>query len=834
LEVTLFEAPSSTSPPSPAPPPRAGDPSNSPLGRFLLHPNEVLHRVVHELLATATEVLHRTWPAVAVAVVLAVGGIVARRHWHARRLADGARYVGILAPPTVDAAGAQALWANLHGLIRPSWRVRLNGQPHLTFELTWTSHQLEFGLWVPGTIPPALVERVVMAAWPGAQAQTSPPTPALPLDAWAAGGELRLARPEWYPLRTDHPSDPLRAVLGAVGDLREGEATCVQVLARPAGARRLARCHAAARALRAGRSPSRAGRLLDLLTPGPASNSRRYSEDPTVAPDVRAILAKAAGQGWEVVVRYGVSTLTSGPATRKLLRGRAHALASAYAALDGRNRLGRHRLCRPAAALATRRLRRGDLLSIAELAALAHLPFDTVPGLARATAKTVAPVPWLRSFGKVLGDADAGPPRPVAISPADARHHVHIVGSTGSGKSTLIVNMVLDDIEQGRGVVVVDPSGDLVNDLLDRLPEQVGERLVLLDPAEDDAPPILNMLDGPDPDLAVDHVVGIFSRIFASHWGPRTDDLLRACCLTLLRQPAGDATLAQIPKLLSDLDYRRPYVTAVRGDPGLEGFWDWYDQLSGWARAQVVGPLLNKLRAFFLRPFANKVVAGGASSFSLDQILNGGVLLARVPKGLLGEDTSRLLGSFVLAKVWQAAMHRARIGEPARHDVCAYADEAHNFLNLPVRFDEALAEARKYRLSLCLAHQFLGQLPRELREAISANCRNKLVFAVSPEDARALESHVAPELSAHDLANLGAWQAAARLVASGAEQPACTLRTRPAPPAIPGRAPALRHQARARAGRTQQERHAHDTRHQVGTDEASARQHPGSAANTGL
>jgi Type IV secretion-system coupling protein DNA-binding domain len=779
-------------------------------------------------------VLQHAWPELLLLAVALVAGTVAWRSWQGRRLTDGARSVTILAPPTVDPAGVQALWANLHGLIRPSWRARLAGQPYLAFELVWTPRQVDIRMWVPGTVPPELVERAIAAAWPGAQTRTEAPEPPLPLTGSAAGGELRLVQPEWFPLNLDQQADPLRAVFGSVGGLREGESACVQVLARPVGARRLARARHAARALRSGQSTTRRGRLLDLLRPG--SSGRRPSDDPTIAPDVRLILAKAAGQGWEAAVRYGVSSPVQGPATRRQLRGRAHALAAAYAGLDGRNRLERHRLRQPARALAARRLRRADLVSVAELAMLAHLPADAaVPGLARAAARSVAPAPWLCSVGKVLGDANAGPPRPVAITAADARHHLHVVGATGVGKSTLIVNMVLDDVAQRHGVVVVDPSGDLVNDLLDRLPAEVGERLVLLDPSEDQAPPILNMLDGPDPDLAVDHVVGIFSRIYGSYWGPRTDDILRACCLTLLRQPQGEVTLADVPRLLGDAEFRGPYVQAVASDAGLEGFWSWYEQLTGWARAQAVGPVLNKLRAFFLRPFVNRVVAGGASSFDLDRLLdNGGVLLARVPKGLLGEETSRLLGSFVLSKVWQSATHRAKVGERARRDTCAYADEAHNFLNLPIRFDEALAEARKYRLSLCLAHQYLGQLPRELREAISANARNKLIFAVSPEDASALERHVAPELTAHDLANLGAFQAAGRLVAGGAEQPACTLRTRPAPAVVPGRASALRIQARQRFGRTDQQRHRQGVRQQVGADEAAARQHPGSAADTGL
>jgi hypothetical protein len=807
---------------------------DSPLGRFLLHPTQTLHDLAHQLLATATSIAHQVWPSVLALSLLTLGGLVARRRWQARRLTNGARYVAILAPPTVDPAGAHALWTNLHGLIRPAWRARWSGQPHLAFELTQTSQRVELGIWVPGTIPPGLVERAVAAAWPGAQTATRPPEPPLPLDGRAAGGTLRLAQPEWFPLAIDHHADPLRAVLGAVGDLMEGEAACVQVLARPVGARRLARARAAARALRTGRATTRTGRLLDLLTPGPATNRQRLTDDPTIASDLRAILAKSAGQGWEAVIRYGASSPTQGPATRRRLQGRAHALASAFALYDSRNRLERRRLQHPLRVLASRMLRRGDLLSTAELAALAHLPTDAaIPGLTRAAARTVAPVPWLRSIGKVLGDADGGPGRAVALTPEDARYHLHLLGSTGVGKSTLITNMVLDDVAAGRGTVVVDPNGDLVADLLDRLPTEAGQRLVLLDAQDGDAPPILNMLDGPDPDLAVDHVVGIFSRIFTAHWGPRTDDILRAACLTLLRSPTGQATLAHVPRLLADAQFRRPYLAAVRDDPvGLGGFWSWYEQLSGWGRAQAVGPVLNKLRAFFLRPFVHRVAAGGASSFDLNDILDGGVLLARVPKGLLGEETSRLLGSFVLSKVWQAATHRARIDQAARRDTCCYADEAHNFLSLPIRFDEALAEARKYRLSLCLAHQYLGQLPKELREAISANARNKIVFAVSPQDARDLERHFAPELSAHDLANLGAYQAAARLVAGGAEQPACTLRTRPAPPPVPGRADTLRQQARQHFGRTDQQRHQQTIR--IGADESAARQHPGSAANTGL
>jgi len=209
-------------------------------------------------------------------------------------------------------------------------------------------------------------------------------------------------------------------------------------------------------------------------------------------PEARAALAKLAGPCWEVQLRYGVAG-PNRPERQGRLRARAHAISAAFAVHSGRNRLGRHRLHHPARTLAARPLGRGDLLTTAELASLAHLPADpAVPGLARAGARPVPPPPGLPPSGKLLGDSELGTPRPVRLTPTDACQHLHLLGATGSGKSTLITNLALQDIQAGRGVVVVDPKGDLVTDLLDRLPQAALGRLVLLDPEERAAPPALN------------------------------------------------------------------------------------------------------------------------------------------------------------------------------------------------------------------------------------------------------------------------------------------------------------------------------------------------------
>ena len=794
--------------PSPQPVPAPTEP----LGHYLVHPGATTAQLLHHLAHVGAHVAVTFGP---VAVGVALAGLVVVtvcRRVQAARMGDGARLVRVLTPPDVDPQGAATLWTNLVALLRPAWRRFLGGQPHLGFELTASDGGLTIAIWVPGQIPPGLVERAVEAAWPGARTETIPATRPLIGDGVATGGTLTLALPEHYPLRTEHKVDPLRPLVGALAGLDEHESAAVQILARPVTGRRLGRIHKAAAARRAGRPASRTARLVDLATPGPVAHPA--ANDPSRAADVADILDKAAQPCWAITIRYAVATIATDPQAAARLRGRAHAVASAFALYSGRNRLDRRRLRHPAQILAARRLGRGNLVSVGELAALAHLPVDpAVPGLARAGANAVAPPPAvahsLSPVGpvlrldspKVLGDAQAGGRRPVALAVADARYHLHVMGATGSGKSTLLTNLVLGDIEAGRGVVVIDPKGDLITDLCDRLPETAAARAVLIDPEDPDAAPVLNVLSGPDPDLVVDNLVGIFRSIFAAFWGPRTDDILRSACLTLLRHAAATGTttsLADVPRLLADDDFRAPRIATVADDTvGLGGFWDSYEAMSEASRAQVIGPVMNKLRAFLLRDFVRQVVGRPDSSFDMGQVIDGGICLVRVPKGILGEETSRLLGSFVVAKVWQTATHRARLGQAARIDSSLVVDECQNFLNLPRSFDEMLAEARGYRLSMVLAHQHLGQLPRELREAVSANARTKVWFSMSPEDAHTLGRHVAPEVSEHDLAHLGVYTAAARLVVDGEETPAFTLRTRPAPAAIAGRAEAVRAANRA-------------------------------------
>lgn len=806
--------------------------ATSPVVDLVTDPGGVVEAVVSTLARWA--LVHGPVVAPAVLALTVVFGVIRHglRGRALRRRSVNARLITVLIPPEVDPAGGQVLWHNLVGLLRPRIQRFLHGQPHLTFEYAFGHEGTHIRIWVPGSVPPGMVERAVESAWPGAHTRAEPTTTPMPITTErdprvvCAGGELRLGRPEALPIQTEHTADPLRALLGAPRNLAPGQHACVQVLARPVTGGRLRQARRAARHLHHGRSPKPLSRLLDVLTPG-ATPQRRTGHDPRrglldtqtalehSAQD-RAIVGKQRGSQYETRIRYAVALSLRASATteerriaRDTARGTAHAIASAVGVYHGHNHYRRSRLRRPVTTLGGRRMGRGDLLSVPELAAVAHLPTDqSSPDLQRAGATAVSPPPGIVEPGpgaKPLGITDAGHPRPIGLRVADARHHVHVLGSTGSGKSTLLATMVLADADVGRANIVLDPKGDLVADILSRLPARLGHKVVLFDADAPQHTPCLNPLDG-DKHRATDNIVSVFSRVFASAWGPRTDDLLRAGCLSLHGlDPAitrgQHATLAHLPELLTRPGFRERVVATIT-DPVLTGFWTWYDQLSDASRAQIVAPLMNKLRAVLLRPFVARALTGGASTVDLSDVLDhGGLLLARIPKGTLGEDTTRLVGSLLVANVWHATTHRARVPEARRADAAMVIDECHNFLNMPFPLEDMLAEARAYHLSLVLAHQHLDQLGNDLAQGVSTNARTKIYFSMSPSDAHQLARHTHPRLTEHDLSHLGAFHAAVRPVLHGEQTAPFTLSTQPLPPPVRGRATAIRKAAAIHAAR---------------------------------
>jgi hypothetical protein len=376
---------------------------------------------------------------------------------------------------------------------------------------------------------------------------------------------------------------------------------------------------------------------------------------------------------------------------------------------------------------------------------------------------------------------------------------MHVLGATGTGKSTLLQNMILSDFRSGIGVMVVDPKGDLVNDVLDRLdPEAVADRLVLIDAAEPAGHGFFP-LSGPNREIAIDHVVGICNRLWERHWGPRADYILRNGLRTVL---VCGYDLVDLPQVLMKPSQWAHVKERIGEDEVLNVFWDWWaGKMDKTGRDQAIGPILSRFDMLFGNEFMRATIGRPAKPVDIGKVLdNGGIVLARLPKGELPDTAVPLLGSIMVGKAWQCALQRSALSDGKRPETVLYIDECHNFLNLPHAFEDVLAEARGMRLGLVLAHQHLGQLDRTLAEAISANARNKVLFNASPEDAHRLARHTLPELGEDDLSHLDGFEAACRLIVNGIPTPAFTLRTEgPAP--VVGAADQIRAEAFGRSPR---------------------------------
>jgi hypothetical protein len=497
---------------------------------------------------------------------------------------------------------------------------------------------------------------------------------------------------------------------------------------------------------------------------------------------------------WTASVRWAVSM--PGADTGKLKRT-ARSVADAIVAMPGVFGVRRRRLARPDHAVNGWALGSAVLMNTAEIATMAHLPFDDiVPGLERARARRVRPVEAVPSGGRGvlgLGRAAQGG-RKVGLHTADVRQHMHVVGSTGTGKSTFLSNLILGDIRLGTGVLVIDPKGDLITDVLDRLdPGEAAGRLVLLDPAAKSSPGILP-LAGAAPDLVVEHLCGIWRNLFPRNWGPRAEHILRNCLRTLI---ASGEELTDLPALLTRPSYRKEVLRQSGAAEWLGPFWHWWDEQPSSVQYQAMGPIVSRSDALAGTPFMRATIGRPTTAFDLgDALDNGGIVLARLPKGEIGDDSAKLLGSVLVSKAWLAAVRRTSLPDRARPESRLYVDEAHNFLTLPYAVGDMLAEARALHMGMVLAHQHLGQLPTELAEGISANARNKVVFNVSPEDAHRLARHTLPELGEDDLSRLDAYQAACRPVVGNVERAAFTLATAPPAPLV-GKAKRIRREAAA-------------------------------------
>jgi len=451
---------------------------------------------------------------------------------------------------------------------------------------------------------------------------------------------------------------------------------------------------------------------------------------------------------------------------------------------------------------------RGRYLSVQEVAAVIGWPVGgpDLPGLELGAAKRLVPSLELSERGRVLGVSNfAGVTRPVAISASASTRGLYILGPTGTGKTSLIKNLVRDDLVAGQGLAVVETNGDLIQDLLDIIPPERLPDVVLLDPTDQNYAVGFNPFAGSlDPSLVADQLGELFQRLWKQFWGPRTGQLAHMGLLTLARR--NGSTLLDLPRLFLDERFRAKVLAELDDPVGLEPDWRWFSSLPDREKATVIAPLLNKVRQFTARPSIRTIIGQAKPATSMRRIMAGNkVLLVYLPKGLIGSETATLLGCLVLTSLWQAATERAGLPIAKRHPFGLYVDEVQDFAEAPIPWDEMFAQGRKYGLALTVAHQNLDQLPKDLREVVLANARSKAVFALSATDARTMERLFAPALTASDLQALDAYSIAAEIALDdGATARPVTLTT-PPPPERQGSAAQVRQASQERYARERAE-----------------------------
>ena len=356
---------------------------------------------------------------------------------------------------------------------------------------------------------------------------------------------------------------------------------------------------------------------------------------------------------------------------------------------------------------------------------------------------------------------------PFGISSADQRHHLYLIGKTGSGKTTLLRNLIVQHIAAGHGVGLIDPHGDLAEELLDCIPPGRTDDLVYFHPGDLDFPIGLNLLANVPPDerhLVASGIVGAFKSIWRDSWGPRLEYILYNAIAALLDCP--NTSLLGVNRLLTDPVYRRRIVRKVR-DPFVRQFWtEEYESYDARFQREAIAPIQNKLGQFLLNPVVRNILGQVRSKVSFPFMMDQSrIFIANLSKGRIGADKASLLGALLTTQFQLAAMARVNRPEAERRDFFLFIDEFHNFTT--DSFATILAEARKYRLCLSLSHQYIDQLPLPVRQAVLGNVGSLLAFRIGNTDAEVIAREFGGDFPPANFVDLPRYEVLVKLMENG-------------------------------------------------------------------
>ena len=374
--------------------------------------------------------------------------------------------------------------------------------------------------------------------------------------------------------------------------------------------------------------------------------------------------------------------------------------------------------------------------------------------------------------------------KPFYIKDADRLGHIYVIGKTGVGKSTLLLNMAISDVQKGKGICIIDPHGDIAEGILSHIPEHRLDDVIYFNPKDIANPIAFNPLKGIHPNyhhLVASGLISTFKKIWADSWGPRLEYILRFSLLTLLEYT--HATLLDIQPLLTDGNYRNTILTYVT-NPHTVSFWkNEFEKYSPALRAEAITPILNKTGVFLTSIPLRNIVGQKTRSFRMQEVMDGSkILIVNLSKGEIGEDASSLLGSILVTAIQLAALFRSAQQENDRKPFYLYVDEMQSFVSLS--FIDILAEARKYKLSLFLTHQYIGQIDERIRAAIFGNVGTIISFRIGAQDAAVIAKEFHPIFTQDDLINLPKYSMYLKLMIDGATSQPFSALTQPPQPIL--------------------------------------------------
>jgi len=432
-------------------------------------------------------------------------------------------------------------------------------------------------------------------------------------------------------------------------------------------------------------------------------------------------------------------------------------------------------------------------LNVEEIATLYHMPSKDVgtPNVFWINSRRLEPPTDLplesltpESELTIIGETNfRGNRQKFGIKTVDRRRHVYIIGKTGMGKSVLLQNMVRSDVQQPKkGVAIIDPHGDLAESVLDFVPSHRTNDVVILDPSDTSHPFAFNMLEsGDDPNkrnLIASGLLGVFKKMYSESWGPRLEHILRNCLLALSETP--NTSMLGIMRILVDDEYRRKIVSGI-SNPMVKSFWvDEFGKMQDRMRTEAISPIQNKVGQFLSSSMIRNIVGQVKSTVNIRFMMDTGkIIIINLSKGKIGEDNSSLLGSMLITKFQLDAMSRADMQEKDRKDFYLYVDEFQNFAT--DAFATILSEARKYKLNLTMANQYIAQMPDEVRDAVFGNVGSILCFQVGFDDAEYFSNQFSEEVLPNDIVSLPKYNCYTKLMIDGMPSKTFSFSTLPPP-----------------------------------------------------